>query len=199
MSKIAKNLYSRETNVADLLKQEQAEKKEKEINSWTDFFDDVFPDPLVHPKNVTMYVRRYLPVGHPLNIYNVDLHIPIMFGMQDKNNVQWFAHTYDTLENKGLQFCLSQPDEKVYLQFLQGKSTMLDLYRSANRNIYLVTPDISKTLVQTNFNDLPETAQPNENSYYNTGLVIDETDPVFGGNMENVIAIKNKAAEGLFY
>lgn len=193
------NIYDRNLNVAQVLKEEAKEKKEEGINSWDDFFKDVFPDPLLYPKNVSVYARRHLPVGHILNAYNFDLQIPIMFGMQDKNNVQWFAHTYDTLDGKGFQFCLTEPDPEVYLNFLQGKATMLELYKSADRKIYLITPDVSKTLLQVNFNNLPDTAMPSENSYFNSGYVIDPTDPIFGVNVENVEAIKNKAASGRFY
>lgn len=195
-----KELYDINTNSAELLNKEETAEKET-YNSWDEFFEGYFPSPLNFPRNTTMLIRRHLPYDHPLNPVNVDIEVPIMFGMDDLEQNRWLIYLYDSSVNKGSawSFLLLKPNPDVYLNYLSGDLTLQDVYNSARNNMFVSTPDISKNLTRINMDSLPESAIPVQNSKFNEKIWIDQTDVFFGMNMENVENVIELAKSKRFY
>lgn len=172
----------------------------REINGWDEFFNNMFGNPLQHPKHVKVEIRRLLPANHLLNPTPYDLCVPFMFTMTDKQNLRWLGYLYDSsLDDGGWRFLLMLPDPKVLLMYFAGKTELINVYKSAGTQMFLCQPDNRPTLIQTNYSMLPEEAQPERHSMYDANIWFDENDIQYGMNDVNSYEITALAKKGQFY
>lgn len=190
-------LFRKDRSSADYFKEKR--EKQFEINSWDDYFRGLFSGVLANPKNTQVPVRRHLPSKHPSNPSGIEIHIPYMATFDDENYERWYCYLFDTRDNgTGWRFLLFKPDKKKLLQYFAGELDLLSLYQSVS-NFYIVAPQVSPDLIKVEAFDLPESAIPVENSYYNEDIWFDPSDLYYGMNVAPVDTIKNLAKEGRFY
>ena len=192
-----KELFDRESDPTEFVKETAKAIEPEDIMSWDDFFKNTFGEPLENPKEVKILIRRHLPDTHPLNQMGSDLQIPLQFTMDDDEGERWLGILYSS--EKEWDFLLLKPDRNALLKYIAGELELGAVYDTALDEMYISKPDIIPDLIKIKPEDVPDAAIPAPGAFYDDKIWIDPTDLLFGMNVEDVYIHQNLAQQGRFY
>lgn len=193
-------LFKRKTNSSDVLNKEWRESNHKEINSWDDFFEGVFGEPVKRPHKFRIYVKRHLPVNHSENKTGIEIHFPFQFGFTDANNERWFGVLFDLgKEQTDWQFLVFKPDRETYLMYLAGMVELMQLYYTTDK-FYLCRPDVTgDTMFLLTPKELKPEMLPLPGTKYSNNIVFNPKDVFWGMNTAPSTEVIRFAEQKQFY